>query len=163
MTNNLDLISQTISECYSFVGMVDGWGIFLFQVRLWRYAPLPRLRAPVPGCCWCLSRPAGASCPWCGCTGALPWWSTNTQVRGYCWGQWRQRQRGSTRSPPPMGSNYNYTLQLVFNKILQNGSSPPPLTNWINSETLYFSRCQELNCSLQIVIHMLCMLNTICL
>lgn len=31
-----------------------------------RYAPLPRRRAPVPGCCYCLARPAGASCPWCG-------------------------------------------------------------------------------------------------
>lgn len=55
------------------------------SVWFW-YAPLPHQRAPVPGCYYCLARPAGASCLWCGWTGAPLRWSTNTNtmVRGQC-------------------------------------------------------------------------------
>lgn len=79
-----------------------------YKVCMW-YAPLPHQRAPVPGCCYCLAQPVGASCPWCGWTGAPLRWSanTNTVVRGHCYGHNGDRGRkGSTETHGTLVKQY---------------------------------------------------------
>lgn len=92
---SLSFLHDTSSSRAVFFDKMSGC---LFLAQCGWYAPLPHQRAPVPGCCYCLARPVGASSPWCGWTGAPLRWSTNTLVRGHCCGNNGDRGRkGSTK------------------------------------------------------------------